>query len=1245
MGSADGAVTSMSVYVDQISSAPNNQFEVGIYTDSANKPGTLVAKSVTGTLTANSWNTVAITADLTANDSYWLMYNTNGAAGNRNNMRYGGGGTSTFSSSSTPFGTWPTTFASATNGGANFSIYATFTTDDPPPPPPLSNSGPGGPVLVIGSSANLFTTYYTEILKAEGINYYRLMDIANVSASTLTSYDVVILGEMPLTDPQVSMLSTWVDGGGNLIAMRPDKKLAPLLGLTAGTDTLAEAYLQIGNSGPGAGIVNSPMQYHGTADRYTLNGASAVATLYSNPTTATSNPAVSLRSVGSQGGQAAAFTFDLARSIVLTRQGNVAWSGEERDGVDGYQAHEMFIGGPSGVPDWNTVEQRLIPIADEQQRLLANMILQMNADNKPLPRFWYFPRDEKAVIIMTGDDHAANGATAARFEQYLAYSPANCDVDEWECIRSSSYVYTDTPLTNAQAVSYHNQGFEVGLHPNTNCRPWGSPSALDTIYENQLATWKAKYSGIPDPDSSRTHCVEWDDWATNAKTKLAHGIRLDTDYYYYPTTWVQDRPGYFNGTAQIMRFADLDGKLIDVWQATTQMTDESGQSYPYTVNTLLDKALGPDGFYSALTANMHTDSATSPESNAVVQAALARGVPVVSGRQMLTWLDDRDSSAFQSFNWNGSALSFTVTGGANGLRGMIPLTSTAGTLTSITRGGSPVSFTTQTIKGIQYAFFTATPGSYVGTYTTGDSARPTVISTTPTDGATGASASDPITVRFSEPMAAGTINTTNVELRTSGGALVGRTVTYDAGTESAVITPSAALTAGTGYTVTVKGNPGVTDVAGNSLLSDHSFSFTTAGASSSLLGFDQIGAQVDSGSQNHMNGSRFTTGSAPQTVNTMAVYMTSVQASANQFQLAIYTDNNGRPDALVASSTSGTLVANSWNTRPVSATLAANTPYWLMYNTNGDNNMSYDVSSNGSGIWSSSTQTFGSWPSNYGNSTQSIAKYSIYAFDASGVDLPPTVQSSTPAHGSTTASTTGPITVTFSEPMAAATINTTNVELRTSGDTLVNRTVTYDAGTSSAVITPSAALSAGATYTVIVKGNPGVTDTAGNTMAANHTFSFTTDNPSGPLLGHNQIGVQVDSGSQNHMNGSKFVTGSTPMPITSMSVYMTSVQASANQFQLAIYTDNNGSPDTLVASSASGTLTPNSWNSRPVTTTLAANTAYWLMYNTNGDNNMSYDTGTTGQGAWSSAHVQFGAWPNTYGNSNKTTAKFSIYAS
>ncbi len=114
-------------------------------------------------------------------------------------------------------------------------------------------------------------------------------------------------------------------------------------------------------------------------------------------------------------GQAAAFTYDLATSIVYTRQGNPAWAAQERDGYAPIRSDDKFFGNATGdpQPDWVDLNKVAIPQADEQQRLLANLIIQMNLAKKPLPRFWYFPNGKKAVVIMTGDDHANNG-TAGR---------------------------------------------------------------------------------------------------------------------------------------------------------------------------------------------------------------------------------------------------------------------------------------------------------------------------------------------------------------------------------------------------------------------------------------------------------------------------------------------------------------------------------------------------------------------------------------------------------------------------------------------------------------------------------------------------------------------------------------------------------------------------------------------------------------------------------------------------------------
>ncbi len=174
--------------------------------------------------------------------------------------------------------------------------------------------------------------------------------------------------------------------------------------------------------------------------------------------------------------------------------------------------------------------------------------------------------------------------------------------------------------------------------------------------------------------SNRTHCIAFSDWSSQPKTELANGMRMDDNYYYWPGSWVQDRPGFMTGSGMPMRFADTDGTMIDVYQAATQMTDESDQSYPATIDTLLNNALGSTGYYGAFTVNFHTDASTEPQSDALVSSALSHNVPIVSGKQMTTWLDGRNASSYSNISWSANTLNFTVKvgTGANGLTGWCP---------------------------------------------------------------------------------------------------------------------------------------------------------------------------------------------------------------------------------------------------------------------------------------------------------------------------------------------------------------------------------------------------------------------------------------------------------------------------------------------------------------------------------------------------------------------------------------------
>ena len=973
------------------------------------------------------------------------------------------------------------------------------------------DQGPGGPILVVTSGASNYGKYYAEILRNEGLNQFAVADISTVTPATLAAYDVVVLSKITLSGDQVTTLSNWVSGGGNLIAMGPDAQLANLLGLTSVGTTLSDGYVLVDpSSQAGNGIVNQTIQFHGTADRYTLNGASSIATLYSDAASATANPAVTLRSAGA--GQAAAFTYDLATSIVYTRQGNPAWATQERDGFTPIRPDDKFYGNAAGDPraDWINLNKVAIPQADEQQRLLANLIITMNASRKPLPRFWYFPNGKKAVVIMTGDDHA-NGGTAGRFDQFLAASPAGCSVANWECVRGTSYIYTPTPLTNAQAATYTAQGFEVGLHITTDCNDFTAAS-LEATYVQQIADWVAKYSSIPAPITQRHHCIVWSDWVTAAKTQLNHGMRLDVSYYFWPPSWVNNTPGLFTGSAMPMRLADLNGALIDVYEATSQMTDESGQQYPFTIDTLLDRAVGAEGYYGAYTINAHTDLPDSFDARAVVASAQARGVPIVSSVQMLNWLDGRNASSFGSLAWDGSRLNFSIAAGTNAtvLQAMLPKRSGAALLAGITRDGNGVSFNVSTIKGIEYAFFQATAGAYVATYAI-DATAPTVTATSPTNGATDVEVGTTVTATFSEAMDPATINTNTFELRGPGNVLVPATVAYSsAPAPSAVLTPTAQLAASTTYTAIVKGgaaDPRVKDVAGNALAVNFSWSFTTAAPPSCPCtawnasttpsnaawpdsASNNLGVKFRAGMNGFVTGIRFYKGAT----NT-GTHIGNLWTSAGQL-LATATFVNESPSGWQQVDFA-TPVAITANTVYVASYFAPNGNYAAdgSYFANGgvDNgplHLLADSVAGGNGVYTYSSA------STFPNSSFNATNYwvDVVFITGGGADTtPPTVTGVTPANGAMGVATTTSVTATFSEAMTAATVNTNTFQLRNSGGTLITAAVAYNATTRVATLTPSSALAGSTTYTAtVVGGTNGVKDLAGNALASNQTWSFTT---------------------------------------------------------------------------------------------------------------------------------------------------------
>jgi hypothetical protein len=105
-----------------------------------------------------------------------------------------------------------------------------------------------------------------------------------------------------------------------------------------------------------------------------------------------------------------------------------------------------------------------------------------------------------------------------------------------------------------------------------------------------------------------------------------------------------------------------------------------------------------------------------------------------------------------------------------------------------------------------------------------DATPPTVVSTKPATGAIGVAVSSTITATFGEVVQGLTVNPSTFTLKNSGGTSISGLVTLSSDGRTGIFTPSSPLAFSTSYTATVRG---VRDLAGNTMITAKSWSFTT----------------------------------------------------------------------------------------------------------------------------------------------------------------------------------------------------------------------------------------------------------------------------------------------------------------------------------------------------------------------------------------------------------------------------------
>ena len=432
-----------------------------------------------------------------------------------------------------------------------------------------------------------------------------------------------------------------------------------------------------------------------------------------------------------------------------------------------------------------------------------------------------------------------------------------------------------------------------------------------------------------------------------------------------------------------------------------------------------------------------------PAVTAVVPVNTATGVPI--GQTLTATFNE----AMLCSTLASPATTFRVTGpGTTAVAGTVSCTGAVATFTPGSSLALNTVYTATITTGAQSLAGTPLASNYVWTFRTVPATTPpTVISTVPTNGATGIPINQILTATFSEAMSPATISSTTFTLKATAGASVTGTVTYVPAGSVATFAPAASLASNTAYTATI--TTGVMDLNGTAMTVNYVWTFTTATIPvttaptvtstipanlATLVPLNQIVSATFSKAMNPatINGGTFTlTGPGTTAVTGLVAYA----AVGNTL---VFT-----PTANLAPSTLFTATITTGVTDLAGNALASNY------------------------VWTFTTGT-------------------------TLVALPPQIVSTVPANAAINVPLNQAVSATFTKAMNPLTLTTATFQL-TKGGTLIPATITYDAINFIATLTPTAPLTASSSYIATVTN--GATDLAGNplgTTGAPNPWNFTT---------------------------------------------------------------------------------------------------------------------------------------------------------
>ncbi len=374
-----------------------------------------------------------------------------------------------------------------------------------------------------------------------------------------------------------------------------------------------------------------------------------------------------------------------------------------------------------------------------------------------------------------------------------------------------------------------------------------------------------------------------------------------------------------------------------------------------------------------------------------------------------------------------------------------------------------------------------------------DTTPPYVTATTPGDGATDVPVSTAPTATFSED-----VNPATIVFTLSGGAT--GTVSYNATTHTATLTPTSSLAYSTSYTASISAS----DTAGNAMSAPTMWTFATAAQPAPASNIFPAGTTPTNPSVNDASavelGVKFD--------SNVAGSVTGIRFYKGSGNTGTHIGNLWTIDGtLLASATFSGETSTGWQsvTFATPVNIAAGTVYVASYFApkghyaeddnyfassgadNGNLHALKDGVNGGDGVYLYTSS------SDFPTDTYHSANYYVDVVFQAADATPPTVSSTSPADGAGNVPVAVTPSAVFSESVQSGTIVMTVVDAL---DNPVPGTVAYDDPSHTATFTPTSALAGQTTYTVTVSG---AHDLSGNTMSP-VSWSFTTADVTPPTV-------------------------------------------------------------------------------------------------------------------------------------------------